>query len=200
MTYVKVQHSADVATNRKTRSHQHHDDHLKMNIVVAPDGYFLSAGVSSYAADQTAKDDMGLADTFINGGLGQAVVMIHAEACDRGDIQPNERLQVMVDKGYLRRADGKGPRAVPPEYKDLVTTVSPERVKPGDPRLKHDPANTSRLVTRFRNVVECANKRIKEFKRFRNQQPNILILRMHQFLEVACALQNRWRNPLRNKV
>uniref|UniRef100_A0A8W8M755 DDE Tnp4 domain-containing protein n=1 Tax=Magallana gigas TaxID=29159 RepID=A0A8W8M755_MAGGI len=59
-------------------------------------------------------------------------------------------------------------------------------------------ANTSRLVTKIRWVVESANSRIKQWKYLQHVLPTSQIPYIGDFIRIVCAICNRYMKPLSN--
>uniref|UniRef100_A0A8W8IL53 DDE Tnp4 domain-containing protein n=1 Tax=Magallana gigas TaxID=29159 RepID=A0A8W8IL53_MAGGI len=59
-------------------------------------------------------------------------------------------------------------------------------------------ANTSRLVTKIRWVVESANSRIKQWKYLQHVLPTSQIPYRGDFIRIVCAICNRYMKPLSN--
>uniref|UniRef100_A0A8W8K9K7 DDE Tnp4 domain-containing protein n=1 Tax=Magallana gigas TaxID=29159 RepID=A0A8W8K9K7_MAGGI len=59
-------------------------------------------------------------------------------------------------------------------------------------------ANTSRLVTKIRWVVESANSRIKQWNYLQHVLPTSQIPYIGDFIRIVCAICNRYMKPLSN--
>lgn len=57
-------------------------------------------------------------------------------------------------------------------------------------------ANSSRLVTKIRWIVESVNGRLKQWKYLQNVVPNTQIPYIREYVCLIAALCNRYRDPL----
>ena len=90
----------------------------------------------------------------------------------------------MVDRGFrdsvgVMRALGL--EAVMPSFLD------------GRRQFSAEEANESRCITNIRWVVEAANRRLKQFKYFKNTIQNSSLKYLESDMSIACALINRYQ-------
>ncbi|XP_062600940.1 uncharacterized protein LOC134262562 [Saccostrea cucullata] len=66
----------------------------------------------------------------------------------------------------------------------------------GEKQMSTESANTSRLVTKIRWVVESANSRIKQWKYLGHVLPTSQIPYIGDFIKIVCSICNRYLKPL----
>ncbi|XP_069130365.1 uncharacterized protein [Argopecten irradians] len=66
----------------------------------------------------------------------------------------------------------------------------------GQKQHSSEEANTSRLVTKIRWVVESVNSRIKQWKYLANIVPNTQIPYIGDYVRLICAICNKYKGPL----
>lgn len=203
MTYLYLMHSSDPTLAAVLRSFYKKREHAKAIVCTLPDGRPLTVGRGLYGSDSDGKDDQCLYDTFKNCGLGEWIVNLHAERVAAGEMGSEEKLIIIADRGYVDQC------SVPADIRHLVKIITPEWPDEGTACLTEEQANESRKITRHRNVVECANRRLKEYHIISNRNNNILLApvintvgghrsKLHLFLKVVAIVQFRWRKPLRS--
>uniref|UniRef100_A0A8W8MLA5 DDE Tnp4 domain-containing protein n=1 Tax=Magallana gigas TaxID=29159 RepID=A0A8W8MLA5_MAGGI len=72
----------------------------------------------------------------------------------------------------------------------------PSFMEKGEKQLSTDAANTSRLVTKIRWVVESANARIKQWKYLSYILPSSQIPFIGDYVRIVCSICNRYLKPL----
>nr|XP_034306236.1 uncharacterized protein LOC117682550 [Crassostrea gigas] len=79
-----------------------------------------------------------------------------------------------------------------------IQAPMPSFMSKGEKQMTTESANTSRLVTKIRWVVESANSRIKQWKYLRHVLPTSQTPYIGDFIRIVCAICNRYMKPLFN--
>ncbi|XP_033729800.1 uncharacterized protein LOC117318996 [Pecten maximus] len=77
-----------------------------------------------------------------------------------------------------------------------IHTEMPRFLSRGQKQFTTEEANSSRLVTKIRWIVESVNGRIKQWKFLQNIVPNNQIPYIGDYVQLICALCNRYLTPL----
>uniref|UniRef100_A0A8W8JJ17 Sushi domain-containing protein n=1 Tax=Magallana gigas TaxID=29159 RepID=A0A8W8JJ17_MAGGI len=78
-------------------------------------------------------------------------------------------------------------------FDDLLSAVDGKK---GEKQMSTADANTSRLVTKIRWVVESANARIKRWKFFDRVLPSSQVPFISDFIKIVCGISNKYFPPL----
>jgi hypothetical protein len=137
------------------RSFSHKDAHFNLPIATTADGRPLTCGDSLWASDEAG--NAALHHLLDQCGLGDYCLRVRALMLERGQIEEHEKVLLMLDKGY-------DVQCVPERFKAYIGVVTPDFG--ADPKgvLSTIEANRTRLVTKFRNVIEHFNRRFKEVR------------------------------------
>ncbi|XP_041357860.1 uncharacterized protein LOC121374814 [Gigantopelta aegis] len=174
-TYVYIQKSGHYNFQRCSFSMHKHRPLVKPMVIIGTDGYILSI-LGPYYADGKNND---------------ASITKHAFTHNLENI--NEWIQennvCIVDRGFRdavvflnleQGLDVKMPSYLPKGQKQHTTAE----------------ANSSRLITKARWVVESVNVRLKHFKYLDKVVPNTMIPYTGEFLQVIGAICNKYGKPL----
>ncbi|XP_062596569.1 uncharacterized protein LOC134258027 [Saccostrea cucullata] len=77
-----------------------------------------------------------------------------------------------------------------------IKAKMPSFLAKGDKQMSTENANTSRLVTKIRWVVESANARIKQWHYLGHILPSSQIPYIGDFVRIVCAISNKYLKPL----
>lgn len=169
-TYVFIQKSSNFAFQRMTYSGHKHRNLIKPMMAVFPDGY-IGAVWGPFPGN---KNDASILIDLLNN-------------TDWNSFQPGD--VIIVDRGFrdcIPNISSKGFVAKMPSFAD----------KPSLP-LTTQQANSSRLITKVRYIVEVVNGRIKKiFKYFDRTIQNTTLDTLFNDFKIACALLNLTFKPV----
>ncbi|KAL4231065.1 hypothetical protein ACF0H5_008648 [Mactra antiquata] len=143
-------------------------------VVVTTSGYFLSV-LGPYLSDAKNNDSK-----ILNHIIDNNIEHI------KKWIKPSDIF--VVDRGF---------RDSFTLLEDLGIKVKmPSFMKKGDKQLSTKDANSSRLVTKVRWVVEAANARIKRWRYLAHVLPNTQIPFICDYINIVCGICNKYLPPL----
>ncbi|XP_071181323.1 uncharacterized protein [Mytilus edulis] len=170
-TYIYIQKSSDYKFQRQSYSLHKHRPLVKPMVVVGTDGYILSV----------------LGPYLSNGKNNDAAITKHMVAVNAEGM--NEWLQqddvCIVDRGFrdvVEYLEQQGYSVQMPLY-----------LKKGQKQHTTEEANSSRLVTKVRWIVESVNGRLKQWRFFDKVVSNHYIPFIGELLRLVCALCNKYR-------
>jgi hypothetical protein len=172
-TYSYIQKSQNNEFQIKSYSLHKNRSLLKPMMIVGPDGYILHC-IQHYASDHKNND---------------AAILQHAMSSNpafkdwlnRGDV-------FVVDRGFLDARtflENEG-----------YALKMPAFLPKGEKQLSTGDANSSRIVTKLRFVVEVTNRRWREFRFFSNVIHNVNYLYLNDYTQITCALINAFRKRI----
>lgn len=173
-TYIFIQKSNNFHFQRRSYSMHKHRCLVKPMMVVTTSGYIVSV-LGPYLADSKNNDAGILKQMFqhnveeIKQWLADDDVMI----VDRGF---RDSIKLMEDFG--------------------LRTEMPNFLPKGQKQHTTEEANTSRLITKVRWIVESVNGRIKQWKFLQNIVPNSQIPYIGEYVRLVSAICNKYRAPL----
>lgn len=173
-TYIYVQKSSQFSFQRRSYSMHKQRHLLKPMMIVTTTGYIVSA-IGPYLADGKNSD---------------AKILNHIIGTDTEEIKTwlQEDDILIVDRGFR---DSAGVLA------DLgIQMEMPSFLQKGHKQHKTEDANSSRLITKIRWVVESVNARIKTWRYLARQLPNSQIPYVGEYVRIISALCNKYRPPL----
>lgn len=171
-TYIYIQKSMNFAFQRKSYSMHKGRPLVKPMIVVTTSGYYLSV-LGPYVAKNN-----------------DAAILSHIMKTNKEDVLKwiEERDVFVVDRGF---------RDSLTLLEDLgLVSAMPAFMKKGEKQMSTADANTSRLVTKIRWVVESANARIKRWKFFDRVLPSSQVPFISDFIKIVCGISNKYFPPL----
>jgi hypothetical protein len=152
---------------------------LKPALVVAPEGYILDVD-GPYFSDSRNNDAAMLQDHLENQELQDANQL--RQWLEEDDIK-------IVNRGYRDATNLLG-------YLGLECKIPPLLLR-GQRQYSTEEANTARLITKTRWIVEARNGHIKLlFKFFRGQIPIHHVPHIGSYFRIACAIINRYFPPI----
>ncbi|CAG2251516.1 unnamed protein product [Mytilus edulis] len=175
-TYIYLQKSSHHHFQKQTYSMHKGRSLVKPMMIVATDGYILNV-LGPYYAD---------------GHNNDASIIKHVFKTNADEINTwmHDDDVMVVDRGF---------RDAEEFLKKLNFKVEmPCFLKKGAKQQTVDEANTTRLVTKVRWVVESANGRIKQWKFLDKVVANHYVPHIGDFVRIVCALVNCFRPPLIN--
>lgn len=174
-TYLKIPKSSQFRVQRQSYSSHKKYTLLKAGLVVAPDGFIVSVH-GPYFADVRNNDARILINEF-NQDREQV----------RNWVRDNDIF--VLDRGYRDAV----------EFLEALhlNCEMPSFLARGQRQFSTEEANQSRKVTKTRWIVESGNGHLKSiFKFFRDCIPMQHCLHLDDFLKIACALINRFHEPI----
>ena len=174
-TYLKIPKSSHFRVQRQSFSTHKNYNLLKAGLIVAPDGYIASVH-GPYFSDVRSNDAQILIKE-INEDHDNI-----RDWLDNGDI-------FVMDRGYRDAIEF---------LEDLnINCEMPSILPRGQRQFTTEEANQSRKCTKTRWIVEARNGHLKSiFKFFQGLIPEQHIHHLKSFLEIACALINKYRPPI----
>ncbi|KAK3107904.1 hypothetical protein FSP39_024854 [Pinctada imbricata] len=173
-TYIYIQKSNNFQFQRKSYSMHKNRPLVKPMIIVSTSGYIVSV-LGPYHANQKNND---------------ANILIHNILTNMEDIKHwiKEDDVLIVDRGFRDAVDF---------LEDMgVKTEMPAFLKKGQKQHTVEEANSSRLVTKIRWVVESVNGRLKLWKYLQNVVPNTQIPYIGCYVRLVAALCNKYKVPI----
>lgn len=173
-TYVYIQKSNNFSFQRRTYSMHKNRPLVKPMIIVSTTGYIISI-LGPYLADHKNND----------AGILKHNLKTNMESMNNW-IQPGDVM--IVDRGFRDATD---------VLEDLgVKTEMPKFLPKGQKQFTCEEANTSRMVTKVRWVVESVNGRLKQWKYLQNIVPNNQIPDIGENVKLIGAICNKYKPPL----
>jgi hypothetical protein len=153
-TYIETdKYSGNFVLGAGMRSRSQKNSHLNVEIACTPGGRVITCGCKMFYSDEQENADIWYIFKYC--GFGEWCKTVYKYLKDKGVINDEHpKLVIHGDRGM-------DDQCIPDEYKDIVEIKTPEF---GDAKgfLTTLQANRSRRVTRFRNIIECINRRLKE--------------------------------------
>ncbi|KAK3102132.1 hypothetical protein FSP39_009062 [Pinctada imbricata] len=171
-TYIYINKSGNFKFQRQSFSLHKGRPLVKPMVIVSTTGYFISVMGPYLARNNDA--------SILNHILETNVEDI------RGWIQEDDVF--IVDRGFRDSAAYLEKLGIKAEMPAFMTR--------GESQMSTDSANTSRLVTKIRWVVESANSRIKQWTYLSRILPSHQIPFIGDFVRIVCAISNRYLKPL----
>ncbi|XP_065939474.1 uncharacterized protein, partial [Magallana gigas] len=171
-TYVYIQKSSNYTFQRMSYSLHKHRPLVKPMVIVGTDGYILSILGPYYAKNIDALITKHILKTNTDGMKSWL----------------NDNDIFIVDRGF-RDVSGY-------LIEEGYEVKMPQYLQKGNSQHSTEEANTSRLVTKVRWVVESVNARIKQWKFFDKVVSNHYIPYIGDFLRIVCAIFNCYRPHL----
>ncbi|XP_037050737.1 uncharacterized protein LOC119084780 [Bradysia coprophila] len=172
-TYNYIEKPSDFELQRKTFSLHKCRNLLKPLYIVFPDGYILEAA-GPYFCDSKNNDAANIRHHYENSDL-----LLFLEEGD----------YFLLDRGYRDVKDETVEKGFSVFMPSLLTG---KRIN-----FDCDEANSSRMVTMFRWVVEAVNARIKNvFPFFKHTIEGTYVPKIMRFNRIACAIINAYFEPL----
>ena len=178
-TYLYIHKSMNYSKGRKTYCVYKHRHLVKFMSIVLPDGYVLET-LGPYFSDGKNNDAGMTADIIKDLETGMRDWLL--------EVDPQT---VVVDRGFrnvLSDLDALG----------NVQTKMPSCEAKGNSQHSVSEANSSRLVTKVRWVVEAYHGRFKKFKLFENRQCTSFLPSYRKCLRILTAALNAFRPVLYN--
>ena len=173
-TYIYIQKTSDYTFQRMSFSVYKHRPLVKPMVIVGTDGYILSILGPYYAKNN-------------DGSITKHILKTNTEGM-KSWLNDNDIF--IVDRGF---------RDVSAYLVEEGFNVEmPQYLRKGNKQHNAEEANTSRLVTKVRWVVESVNSRIKQWKFFDKVVSNHYIPYIGDFLRIVCSLLNCYRPQLAN--
>lgn len=172
--YIYLQKSGNFQFQRRTYSLHKGRPLVKPMVVITTTGYCIAI-LGPYMAD--AKNNDG---SILNHMLASNVQDIK-NWIEKEDI-------FIVDRGFRDSLDF---------LEDFgINAKMPSFLQKGQAQMTTEEANTSRLVTKVRWVVESANERIKSWRYLANVLPTNKVPYIKDYICIVCALANKYLPPL----
>ncbi|KAK3084039.1 hypothetical protein FSP39_007185 [Pinctada imbricata] len=170
-TYIYIQKSGHFRFQRQSFSIHKGRPLVKPMIIVSTDGHFISVLGPYLAKDNDA--------SILKNALLRNVDEMR-EWLDEKDI-------FIVDRGF---------RDALPYLKELgIQAEMPTFLRKGETQMSTEDANSSRLVTKVRWVVESANARIKQWRYLDHILPTNQIPYIGDYIRIVCSITNRYFPP-----
>ncbi|CAC5369412.1 unnamed protein product [Mytilus coruscus] len=172
-TYIYIQKSNNFSFQRKSFSLHKSRPLVKPMVVVSTTGHFVAI-LGPYLSRNN-----------------DASILNHMMKCNVDDIKSfvNDKDIFVVDRGFrdsITLLEELGIKAAMPTF-----------MKKGEKQMSDTDANTSRMVTKIRWVVESANARIKNFKYLDRVLPTNQVPFIGDYIRIVCAISNKYLPPLR---
>jgi len=169
-TYIYIQKPSDFEHQKMSYSMQKRRNLLKFLAYVAPDGHFIEM-LGPYFSNGSHNDEW-LHNQAINDPS-------NAEFFDSFDSDD----EFLFDRGFQR-------------CEEAFSFHVPRSITKGKTALDTEDANYTRILTRFRNVVERAFGRLKQWRIIDGVVPIALIENLQSLIRVLCAKSNHLFEPL----
>lgn len=173
-TYVFIQKSNNFKFQRRSYSQHKNRPLVKPMVIVSTTGYIVSV-LGPYFADHKNNDASILKHNF------QTNMENIKDWLQQDDV-------LIVDRGFrdsISFLESLGIQAQMPAF-----------LPKGQKQHTADEANSSRLVTKIRWIVESVNGRLKQWKYLQNVVPNTQIPYIREYVCLIAALCNKYRDPL----
>lgn len=166
-TYIYINKSGNFQFQRQSYSLHKGRPLVKPLIIVSTTGYYLSV-MGPYLA---RNNDASILKHVIKSNIEDICNWL-----EKDDI-------FVVDRGFRDSLDF---------LEELgIQAHMPSFMSKGEKQMTAESANTSRLVTKIRWVVESANSRIKQWKYLQHVLPTSQIPYIGDFIRIVCAICNR---------
>ena len=173
-TYIYIEKSGNYSFQRRFYSVHKGKPFLKPMMLVATDGYILTA-LGPYLVDGK-NSDAKITEQMLNSNVEDIT-----DWFEEDDV-------MVVDRGFRDAVD---------ILKDFgINAQMPHFLNKPQKQHTSEEANESRLVTKVRWVVESVNGRIKKWKVLSNILPNSQIPYVGDYVRIVCSLCNAFRHPL----
>lgn len=173
-TYIYINKSGNFQSQRQSYSLHKGRPLVKPLIIVSTTGYYLSV-MGPYLA---RNNDASILKHVMKSNIEDICNWV-----EKDDI-------FVVDRGFRDSLDF---------LEELgIQAHMPSFMSKGEKQMTTESANTSRLVTKIRWVVESANSRIKQWKYLQHVLPTSQIPYIGDFIRIVCAICNRYMKPLSN--
>ncbi|XP_069109614.1 uncharacterized protein [Argopecten irradians] len=173
-TYIYIQKSNNFKFQRRSYSMHKHRPLVKPMVIVTTTGYIVSI-LGPYLAD-SKNNDASILEHNISSNMEHM----------KDWLQEDDLL--VVDRGFRDSLDF---------LNDLgLKCKMPPFLNRGQKQHPTEEANSSRLITKIRWIVESVNGRLKQWKYLQNIVPNSQIPAIGDYLRLVAALCNRYRTPL----
>ncbi|XP_062581928.1 uncharacterized protein LOC134243712 [Saccostrea cucullata] len=171
-TYIFIQKSMNFTFQRKSYSLHKGRPLVKPMVIVSTSGYYISV-LGPYLARNS-----------------DATILNHIMKTNREDVLNwmEEDDIFIVDRGFrdsMEYLEELGIKACMPSF-----------MKKGEKQLSTQDANTSRLVTKIRWVVESSNARIKRWKFLDRILPTSQVPYIGDYIKIVCSISNKYYPPL----
>ncbi|XP_065923262.1 uncharacterized protein [Magallana gigas] len=171
-TYIYIQKSSNFTFQRKSYSLHKGRPLVKPMVIVSTSGYYISV-IGPYLARNN-----------------DAAILQHIMKSNREDVLKwvEEDDIFIIDRGF---------RDSVAYLEELgIQAIMPAFMKKGEKQMSTPDANTSRLVTKIRWVVESANARIKRWKLLDCILPTSQIPFIGDYVKIVCSISNKYYPPL----
>ncbi|XP_033726743.1 uncharacterized protein LOC117316313 [Pecten maximus] len=173
-TYIYIQKYHNFKFQRRSYSMHKNRPLVKPMMYVTTTGYIVSV-LGPYLADYK-NNDANILKHNVKGNMENLTEWIKEE-----DV-------MVVDRGFRDSIDMLTEMG--------IHTEMPRFLSRGQKQFTTEEANSSRLVTKIRWIVESVNGRIKQWKFLQNIVPNNQIPYIGDYVQLICALCNRYLTPL----
>lgn len=173
-TYFYIEKSTLFNVQRKTYSGHKKRNLVKEMAIVLPNGKFFDL-IGPFFGDGDHNDEW-MWRYIVENNCGDVTTAFH-----------KEKDHFLADRGFLHIKEEDG----------IFSLQCPVGLSPNKKQLSTEEANSSRLVTRFRNVVERAFGRLKErWKIIGGIIDNGLWQKLHDLIRLLAAIDNAYLDPL----
>ena len=172
-TYIFIQKSSDYKFQRQSYNLHKHRPLVKPMVVVGTDGYILSV-LGPYLSNAKNND----------AAITRHILSTNSEGMNDW-LQDNDLC--IVDRGFRDVVEFLEERG--------LCVQMPVYLKKGSKQHSTEDANTSRLITKIRWIVESINGRLKQWRFFDKVVSNHYIPHIGEFLRIIAAISNKYRTP-----
>jgi hypothetical protein len=196
---VKTQFTNEPTIRGLQRSEYTSDQSLKLLIFTAPNGHVISIP-GLYSPDKS-NESYGTIAAICNDPPLRHFLF---NQCCSPELKSQHRHVILADRAYpdaqltLEDADSENAEhnALFPPCEHRLSMKTPE-FKGEEKQMSKDKVVRSRHVSSGRQVVERANRRLRESKLFKSQQPwQMTPAQLRQWAYIAAMLHNRYKEPL----
>jgi len=173
-TYLYTHRSSNYSIGRKFYSMHKGRELVKFMSVVLPDGYVLDM-IGPFFSNASNND------------AGMTIKILKEEGLGVLNWIKEGEQTIIVDRGFRNAV------ATLEELGNIEVKM-PNLTKGKQDGVQE--ANSSRLVTKVRWVVEAYHGRFKKFRFFDNRQPVVFVQHYRSLLRILTAMLNRFRPPL----
>lgn len=170
-TYCYIQKLGNNLLQRRTYSLHKGKPLVKLMMIVASDGYIISA-IGPFLADRTNNDAEITKNIIYNNKEGIT------DWLRREDL-------IIVDRGFrdcIKDLEKFGYKVRMPNF-----------LKKGQSQFSTSEAHQTRFITKIRWVVESANDRVKQWQFFNKIIPNSMTEKIGDYFQIVCAIINCYR-------
>ncbi|XP_061171659.1 uncharacterized protein LOC133181135 [Saccostrea echinata] len=174
-TYIYIQKSSSYKFQRLTYSMHKNRPLVKPFIITATDGYIVDV----------------VGPFFANGRNNDASILSHIVQTNAGNFMGflKEHDVLVVDRGFRDSVHFLQECGFQIEMPSFLSKTSKQH--------STAEANSSRLVTKIRWVVEAVNVRIKKWQYLNNVVHNSQIPYIGDFVRIVCSVINKYRPPIK---